>query len=137
MVSNRIFFNFEGTTKLIIMKRLLLITLCFLGGGLALQAQQTQQTSIEKGTVFTISEPVADQYRYVLFPRKNFIIKRGGIANLKSVYGKEVEVVDYAYTDEGDTRVTLKRTDGRKFFRNFKTVDAYLEDALTAGELTK
>lgn len=119
------------------MKRLLFIVLCFLGGGLGLQAQQTQQTSIEKGTVFTISEPVADQYRYVLFPRKNFIIKRGGIANLKSVYGKEVEVVDYAYTDEGDTRVTLKRTDGRKFFRNFKTVDAYLEDALTAGELTK
>ncbi|QBA65122.1 hypothetical protein [Muriicola soli] len=119
------------------MNRLLLIALCFLGGSLSLQAQQTQQTSIEKGTVLTINEPVSDEYRYVLFPRKNFIIKRGGIANLKSVYGKKVEVVHYSYTDNGDTRVTLRRTDGRKFFRNFKTVDAYLEDALTAGELVK
>ncbi len=56
---------------------------------------------------------------------------------MKSVFGKEVEVVDYAYTSDGDTRVTLKRTDGKKFFRNYKTVDAYLEDALTSGELIK
>jgi len=116
---------------------MIFLSLFFLGGGLSLQAQQNEQTTIEKGTVLTISEPVSDQYRYVLFPRKNFIIKRGGIANMKSVYGKKVEVVDFSYTDDGDTRVTLKRTDGRKFFRNFKTVDAYLEDALTAGELTK
>ncbi len=115
----------------------ILLAICFLGGSMALQAQQKQQVTIEKGTVLTIAEPVSDQYRYVLFPRKNFIIKRGGIADMKSVFGKEVEVVDYAYTSDGDTRVTLKRTDGKKFFRNYKTVDAYLEDALTSGELIK
>ncbi len=119
------------------MLRKIILTLIFLGGGLALQAQQKQQVAIEKGTVLTLDEPVADEYRYVLFPKKNFIIKRGGIANLKSVRGVEVEVVEYAYTENGDTRVTLKRRDGKKFFRNFKTVDAYLEDALTSGELTK
>ncbi len=118
------------------MKRFLL-TLCILGGSLTPQAQDKQQVTVEKGTLLTIAEPVSDQYRYVLFPRKNFIIKRGGIADMKSVYGKEVEVVDFSYTKDGDTKVTLKRTDGKKFFRNFKTVDAYLEDALTSGELTK
>ena len=119
------------------MIRSLIFAVCFLAGGLALQAQQKQQVSVEKGTVLTINEPVADQYRYVLFPRKNFIIKRGGIADMKSVYGKRVEVVDYSYTADGDTRVTLQRTDGKKFFRNFKTVEAYLEDALNSGELVK
>ena len=119
------------------MLRNLFLVVCFLGGGLMLQSQESQQVSIEKGATLTIKEPVADDYRYILFPRKNFIIKRGGIANMKFVYGKEVEVVDYSYTADGDTRVTLKRTDGKKFFRNYKTVDAYLEDALAAGELVK
>jgi protein involved in polysaccharide export with SLBB domain len=119
------------------MLRKIILTSILLGGGFALQAQQKQQIDIEKGTVLTLDEPVANEYRYVLFPRKNFIIKRGGIADMKSVLGLQVEVVDYEYTDKGDTRVTLKRKDGKKFFRNFKTVDAYLEDALTSGELTK
>jgi protein involved in polysaccharide export with SLBB domain len=119
------------------MVRNILFALCFLGGGFTLLSQQKQQVTIEKGTILTIDEPVADEYRYILFPRKNFIIKRGGIPNMKFVYGKKVEVVDYSYTADGDTRVTLKRTDGKKFFRSYKTVDAYLEDALTSGELTK
>ena len=119
------------------MIRSLLFAFCFIAGGVALQAQQKQQVSIEKGTILTINEPVSDHYRYVLFPRKNIIIKRGGIADMKSVYGKKVEVVDYSYSPNGDTRVTLQRTDGKKFFRNFKTVDAYLEDALNSGELVK
>ncbi|NER10269.1 hypothetical protein SAMN06265375_101190 [Muriicola jejuensis] len=119
------------------MLRTLILVACFLGGSALLQAQQTQQVPVEKGTVLTIAEPLSHEYRYILFPRKNFIIKRGGIADMKTVYGQEVEVVDYAYTADGDTRVTLKRTDGKKFFRNFNTVDAYLEDALTSGELKK
>lgn len=126
-----------GTTKLKPMLRKIVLTIIFLGGGLALQAQQKQQVAVEKGTILTLDEPVSDQYRYVLFPRKNFIIKRGAIADMKSVHGLEVEVVDYEYTEKGDTKVTLKRRDGKKFFRNYITVDAYLEDALTSGELTK
>jgi hypothetical protein len=113
------------------------LAICFLSGSLWMQAQQKQQITIEKGAVLTINEPVSNEFRYIKFPRKNFIIKRGAIADLKSVYGKEVEVIDFSYTDSGDTKVTLKRTDGKKFFRYFRTVDAYLEDALTSGELIK
>lgn len=100
-------------------------------------AQDNQQVPVEEGTILTIERPVGTEYHHIHFPRKNFIIKRGGIADMKSVYGKQVEVVAYTYTDEGDAKVTLKRTDGKKFFRNFRTVDAHLEDALSSGELKK
>ncbi len=100
-------------------------------------AQEKKQVPIKEGTILTIAQPVSAEYQHIHFPRKNFIIKRGGIANMKSVFGKKVEVVAYSYTDKGDTQVTLKRTDGKKFFRNFRTVDAHLEDALSSGELKK
>ncbi len=119
------------------MKQKAFLVLCFLSLSIGLYAQDKQQTPIKEGTLLTIERPVGSEYQHIHFPRKNFIIKRGGIANLKSVYGKEVEVIAYSYTDEGDTKVTLKRTDGMKFFRNFSTVDAHLEDALKAGELKK
>ncbi|NNJ89293.1 MAG: hypothetical protein HKP53_07810 [Eudoraea sp.] len=100
-------------------------------------AQEGQQVPIQEGTILTIAQPTSAEYQHIHFPRKNFIIKRGGIADMKSVLGKEVEVVAFSYTDDGETQVTLKRTDGKKFFRNFKTVDAHLEDALSSGELIK
>ena len=109
----------------------------FIGMSVIATAQDKQQVSVEEGTILTIERPVGAEFQHINFPRKNFIIKRGGIANMKSVYGKQVEVVAFSYTDEGDTKVTLKRTDGKKFFRNFRTVDAHLEDALSSGELKK
>jgi len=110
---------------------------CFMSICAITYAQDKQQVPIQEGTILTIAQPVSAEYQHINFPRKNFIIKRGGIADMKSVFGKKVEVVAYSYTDEGDTKVTLKRTDGKKFFRNFRTVDAHLEDALSSGELKK
>ncbi|NNK75388.1 MAG: hypothetical protein HKP42_04915, partial [Maribacter sp.] len=101
-----------------------------------LQAQQIEQHNIQKGDVLTIEEPSASDYRYVHFPRKNFIIKRGGIADMKTVIGKKVEITDYTYTSDGSTEVTLKLLDGKKFFRKFPTIKANLEDAISSGELT-
>ncbi|MGB5377725.1 hypothetical protein [Muriicola sp.] len=100
-------------------------------------AQEKQQTPIEAGTVLTIAKPSTANYKHIDFPRKNFIIKRGGIANFKTLYGKKVEVVSHSYSADGQTIVTLRPADGTKFFRNFSTVDAHLEDALSAGELIK
>jgi len=119
------------------MLRTAFLVICLLGMSLGTNAQDKEQVPVKEGTILTINRPVGEEYQHIQFPRKNFIIKRGGIANLKSVYGKKVEVVSYSYTEKGDTEVTLKRTDGKKFFRNFRTVNAHLEDALTAGELKK
>lgn len=102
-----------------------------------IQAQQKEQINIQKGAVLTIEEPSASDYQHVHFPRKNFIIKRGGIADMKTVLGEKVEVINYTYTSDGSTEVTLKRLDGKKFFRKFPTIKANLEDALSAGELTE
>ena len=102
-----------------------------------IQAQQKEQINVQEGAVLTIEEPSASDYQHVHFPRKNFIIKRGGIADMKTVLGKKVEIVSYTYTSDGNTEVTLKRLDGKKFFRKFTTIKADLENALSTGELTE
>ena len=56
---------------------------------------------------------------------------------MKTVLGKKVEIINYTYTSDGSTQVTLKRLDGKKFFRKFPTIKADLEDALSSGELTE
>ena len=56
---------------------------------------------------------------------------------MKTVLGKKVEIIDYTYTSDGSTEVTLKPVDGKKFFRKFATVKADLEDALSTGELSE
>lgn len=95
-----------------------------------------QQLPVQQGEVFIIKKPSGD-FSHINFPRKNFIIKRGGIANMKAVSGLPVVVTRIDQTIDGSTEVTLERRDGLKFFRNFRTVTADLEAALNAGELRR
>lgn len=106
----------------------------------ALQAQQNNTTAsndIAVGDVLQIGEPVVSQYKHIDFPRANFIIKSGGIADFKTVKGNHVVVTAISENAKGETKVTLKRKDGRKFFRNYATVNADLAGALNDGELRK
>ena len=91
---------------------------------------------IQVNDVLVIEEPSGADFKHIHFPRKNFIIKRGGIANLKSLKGTKVVVDDISYKD-GVTLITISRMDGRKFFRAFPTVTAKFESALEAGELRR
>lgn len=116
------------------MKKVLFFT-AFVMIAFLTQAQQLQ-VPVNQGDSFTIKNPASSEFQHIHFPRKNFIIKRGGIADMKSVYGTEVVVTSVNLTNKGNTEVTLKRQDGRKFFRNFPEVTADLEQALQAGELT-
>ena len=62
----------------------MLFTLSVIG----LKAQQNGtlgNKDIDVGTILKIGKPYSYDYRHIHFPRKNFIIKRGSIANLKSV----------------------------------------------------
>ena len=117
--------------------RKIVFCMLFAFTGYLVQAQQKQQVNIQKGVVLTIESPSASDYQHVQFPRKNFIIKRGGIADMKTVLGKKVEIIDYVYTSNGSTEVTLKRVDGKRFFRKFPTITARLEDAIRSGELSQ
>jgi hypothetical protein len=100
--------------------------------GLILSAQD-QAVTVAEGAEFQIEKPDGD-FQHILFPRKNFIIKRGGIANMNLADGLHV-VVDRV-ARKGDRQVViLRRKDGAKFFRNFSTVAAYWPEAMQAGEL--
>ena len=115
------------------MKKTLLFTI-FLVFAVFTNAQEKE---VEVGDTLTIYKPTNSNFSYVHFPRRNFIIKRGGIANMKSVHLEEVVVRSLEYKAGGKTLATLERADGGKFFMRFKTVQASLEKALKAGELLK
>ena len=90
---------------------------------------------IQVNDVLVIQEPSGLDFKHIHFPKKNFIIKRGGIANMNQVAGKKVVVETISYDKDGATLVTLRRQDGKRFFRAFPTVKASLEEALDSGEL--
>lgn len=96
---------------------------------------QAQETKI--GDQFIIGTPVHHSYAHIRFPRKNFIIKRGGIADIKQVSGVAVIVEAISYDGNGNTMVRLIRKDDGKFFRSYGHVNAALEKAIKKGELKR
>ena len=90
---------------------------------------------VEVGDKFVVGKSEGAQYEHLLFPRKNIIIKRGGIADMKQVAGLEVEVTGLTYDSSGNALVSLRRTDGGKFFRSFAEIKARHESAVAEGEL--
>ncbi|WP_445383943.1 hypothetical protein ACT6NV_07920 [Robiginitalea sp. IMCC44478] len=114
------------------MKKIAIIIIFALFAGMS--QVQAQTSMLQQGQVLKIDRPESGNFEYVKFPRKNFIIKRGGIADMKSVEGMLVVVQSFKETKWG-TEVTLKRKDGRKFFRNFPTITAIWPDARDKGEL--
>lgn len=102
--------------------------ICFPIGGLA--------QDVQVGDIFTIEKPSGNEFQYVFFPKKNLIIKRGGIPDMDMVKNLEVEVISVTYTSDSKTLVTLKRLDGSRFFKSLFTVKAELEGALQSGEIS-
>ena len=95
-----------------------------------------QAQDVQVGDIYVIEEPSGIDYKHVMFPKRNLIIKRGGIPDMDMVKNLEVEVVGVTYTMDNKTLVTLKRTDGRRFFKALFSVKAELEGALQSGELS-
>ena len=90
---------------------------------------------MEVGDILEIGRPLAPVYKYIDFPRPNFIIKRGGIANYKRVEGNKVVVTSVKEKKDGSLQVKIKRADGMRFFGSHTIVSADLKDALETGEL--
>lgn len=112
------------------MKRVFFTLLTILLAG---QLSYSQAVTVQEGAEFRIEKPEGT-YQHIQFPRANFIIKRGGIANMAATDGLTV-VVDRVSRKNGNQVVILKRKDGAKFFRNFRTVAAHWPEAIEAGEL--
>ncbi len=115
------------------MKKLVFIPIMIL---MALPIKAQNEPEVEVGDILTISQPEeGHNFKHLNLPKANFIIKKGGIANYKSIINNRVEVVAIETNADGDQKVVLKREDGRKFFRSYPTISANLEDSMEAGEL--
>ncbi|WP_299124578.1 hypothetical protein [uncultured Winogradskyella sp.] len=113
------------------MKKIFL-TLLFFGFCFMLSAQTTPKV----GDELVVKEPTAQNYRYIKFPKLNILVKRGKIANYKSVYNATVVVDDVMTKADGSTYVTLKKKDGSKFFGLKSTVKANYNKAIESKELS-
>ena len=114
----------------------ILLSIVLLGWFNFMQTEPSAQ-EVQVNDVLVIQQPEGPDFKHIHFPRKNFIIKRGGIANMKLLDGKKVVVEAISYQNDGSTLITLRRQDGKKFFRAFPTVTASLESALDSGELRR
>ena len=122
-------------TKTEIMRRIK--NLCFVVSTLLLLSMlpaSAQSGAIREGSILVLGKAGAEGYGHIEFPRKNFIRKRGALADYQRLSGIRVEVIAIRDTPDGP-RVTLRRTDGGKFFRFYSQVEARLDDAMEAGEL--
>jgi hypothetical protein len=88
------------------------------------------------GDVLKIKQPKTVSFKHIDFPRLNFIVKRGGLANYKSVYD-ELVVVKKVTDNNGNIHVTLERKNGKKFFGYLKQVNANYTASIEAGEIAK
>ncbi|SEK86799.1 hypothetical protein SAMN04488008_102332 [Maribacter orientalis] len=92
---------------------------------------QNEVSDLKPGDVLIISKDSNTPFQYLYFPKPNFIIKRGSIANYKGLNGMRVQIE--AISDESVAR--LIPLNGKKFFNIFSYVNADLKSALNNKEL--
>jgi hypothetical protein len=123
-------------TQLIAMKKYI-FTLMFSLFALGLQAQNLNEGEIAIGDILEVGKPESTQYEHIEFPKPNFIIKRGGLANYKRVEGNKVVVTSIKEKKDGSVRIKIKKTDGSRFFGSHWQVAANIKEALESGELRR
>lgn len=101
----------------------------------AQNAKQIIQEEVEVGDILQVGQPEAARFQHIEFPRPNFIIKKGGIANYKRLEGDKVVVTSIRETKDGTLEVQIKLANGGRFFRTHSVVTADLKNALASGEL--
>jgi ribosomal protein S4E len=117
-------------------KIILFLGLLFSGFVLASNGLQMQSNNPKVGDVLIINEPTGQAYDHIKFPKLNIIIKRGGLANYKSVYGETVIVKNVMTKKDGKVFVQVESQNGKKFFGFLKTVNADYNKAIASGEMS-
>ena len=98
---------------------------------------QSSNSSVKVGDVFVIGEVYNNNYEHINFPRPNFIIKKGGIANYKNIKGKKVEVASIKEKKDGSLIATIKLTSKKFFFNSHKYVTVDILEAIREKELLR
>jgi len=96
---------------------------------------QTSTSNFNKGDIFQIGTADYDNYKHINFPRANFIIKKGGIANYKNIKGQKVVVTSVKEKSNGKKVATIKLVDSRRFFNSHKYITVDIDEALKTKEL--
>lgn len=99
----------------------------------SLNAQENHANLIKVGDQLIIAEPAGKSYLHINVPRKNFIIKRGGIANMSTLENSIVTITKISGND--NALITFKKSDGKKFFKAYRTLTAELNRAIGSGEM--
>ncbi|MCF7568926.1 dihydroorotase [Sabulilitoribacter arenilitoris] len=98
----------------------------------SLTYSQNTDTKVNIGDLFIIGE--TDNYKHINLPKRNFIIKQGGIANYESIKGKTVEVTSIKEKN-GNLIATIKLVSKKKFFNSHKYVTVNISKAIDNKEL--
>ncbi|MFT0714050.1 hypothetical protein [Flagellimonas lutimaris] len=116
--------------------RIIVLAILFVVTTTNINAQSINPQEVKVGDVLEIGRPDATKFKHIDFPRANFIIKKGGIANYKAVVGNKVVVTEVKEKKDGTLVVRIKKADGRRFFNSHPIVEADLKEALESGELS-
>tara|TARA_R110002049_G_scaffold1498_1_gene11602 strand:- start:28264 stop:28632 length:369 start_codon:yes stop_codon:yes gene_type:complete len=119
------------------MKNLSFLLLFTVSLSFANNENTVKQNTPKIGDVLVINAPDNNTYNHIDFPKLNFIVKKGGLATYKNVFGKHVVIKDIINKDDGSTHVILENKDNSKFFRYLKHVKADYHKSLEAGEISK
>lgn len=99
----------------------------------SMNAQENYASSAKVGDQLVIGDPISVSYENINVPRKNFIIKRGGIPNMSTL--KKSIVTITKISESNNPVITFKRSDGKKFFKAYRTLTANLNSAINSGEM--
>ena len=111
------------------MKTSIIVLACFLFSITAFS--QTNYKNLKPGDILIISKDANTPFQHIYFPRPNFIIKRGGLANYKALDEKKVKIE--AIAQNGTAK--LRPLNGKRFFNVYTYVQAHLRKALENNEL--
>ncbi|WP_282043442.1 hypothetical protein [Winogradskyella flava] len=106
-------------------------TLLFFGCCFLISAQ----TEPKVGDELIIEAQDGPTYHHIKFPKLNILVKRGKVANYKSVHGNVVIIDDVITDKDNNTYVVLKKKDGSKFFGFLTKVKANYEKSIASGEM--
>ena len=96
---------------------------------------QKSHTDYKIGDTFVIQQTDNNNYKHINFPKANFIIKKGGIADFKQIVGKEVEISSTKNDKNGDLIATIKLVSGIRFFNSHKYLTVNIKEAIENDEL--
>lgn len=94
-----------------------------------------QKTEIKVGDTFKIETVENNNYKYIKFPKDNFIIKKGGIVNYSNIIGEQVKVTSIKEKKDGSKIATIMLSSGKRFFNSHKYIDVDIYKAIENKEL--